>query len=74
MSHSVSWGAIDQDHRVIVRQRPATSRGRRPPHSGRRGATGRLQRLPSVIVLGLVLITSTLAIMDLYLLASSGLH
>jgi len=27
-----------------------------------------------VIVLGLVLITSTLAIMDLYLLASSGLH
>ena len=55
---------------VIVRPRPSTSRGRRP-HSVRRGATGRLRRLPSVIILGLVVITSALALIDLYLLASS---
>ena len=73
MSYNVSWGEIDQDHRVIVRPRPSTSRGRRP-HSVRRGATGRLRRLPSVIILGLVVITSALALIDLYLLASSGLH
>jgi hypothetical protein len=69
MSH-----AIDQHHRVIVRQRPVTGQLRRPPPSSRPGAIGRLRRLPSVIVFALVVITSSLAIMDLYLLVSSGLH
>lgn len=81
MSHRVTWGAVEHDgpitlvqRRPATHQRPPTTHQRHGPRSAPGGTKGRLRGLPNTIVMALVLLTSGLAMLDLYLLVSSGLH
>ena len=70
-----TWGIVEHDEPIILVQRhPASHASPRRSPADRKSRTGRLKRLPSTISLALVVFTSGLALFDLYLLASSGIH
>lgn len=73
MSHPAHvWGALEDDGPVKhVARRPQP---RRHPYPSGSSTRGRLGRVPNTIGLALVVATGGLAVFDIYLLASSGLH
>lgn len=74
MSHRVhALGELDYDDPSVLVQQRSVADYRRAS-SARGGTPGRLKRVPNGIALTLVLVTSSLATFDLYLLASSVLH
>jgi hypothetical protein len=71
MSH-VIWGAVEHDDPIVVVQHSSSTH--RHQRSLSKSRSRGLRRLPSMIVLALVVMTSSLALFDLYLLVSSGFH
>jgi len=71
MTHRVGFGAIDHGDAFLRLQRPSMNEPRR---SSTRGGMRRPRGLSNRLVFALMILTSMLAVFDLYLLASSALH